>query len=143
MMMMRIALALLCVLAPVAAEAGSVVAARTLRAQTVITETDLAFSEEAVPGALTDPRDAIGLETRTAIYPRQPISAADLVPPAIVERNQVISVAYRDGGLSILTEARALDRGAVGETIRVMNTSSKVTLYATIGADGVAYVQPH
>lgn len=119
------------------------VAARTLRAQTVITGADLAMSDDEVPGALTDPNLAIGLETRTAIYPQQPISAGDLGPPAVVERNQMLPLAYRDGGLSILTEGRALDRGAVGDTIRIMNITSKATLFAKLGADGVAYVQPH
>lgn len=141
--MIRLTLALVLATLPALAEAGSVVAARTLRAQTVITESDLAISEDAVPGALTDPLAAVGLETRTAIYPQQPISAADLVPPAVIERNQMVPLAYRDGSLSILTEGRALDRGAVGDTIRVMNITSKTTLYARLGADGVAYVQPH
>ncbi|WP_444463582.1 flagellar basal body P-ring formation chaperone FlgA [Rhodobacter capsulatus] len=141
--MIRPALALVLCVLPALAEAGSVVAARTLRAQTVITEADLAISEDDVPGALSDPMAAIGLETRTAIYPQQPISAGDLAPPALIERNQMVQLAYRDGSLSILTEGRALDRGAVGDTIRVMNVTSKATLYALLGADGVAYVQPH
>lgn len=141
--MIRLALALLLCSLPVLAEAGSIVAARTLRAQTVITESDLAISEDPIPGALTDPMAAIGLETRTAIYPQQPISAGDLAPPAVVERNQMVPLAYQDGNLSIATEGRALDRGAVGDTIRVMNITSKATLFAMIGADGVAYVQPH
>lgn len=124
------------------AMAGSLVASRTLRAQTVITAADVVVSDEMVPGALTDPTEAIGLETRKAIYPQQPISAGDLGPAALVERNQILSLAYLNGGLSILTEGRALDRGSVGTSIRVMNLTSKATLVATIGADGVAYVQP-
>lgn len=124
------------------AEAGSVVATRTLRAQTVITEADVSVAEEAVPGALGDLGEAIGLETRIAIYPGRPIMAADLVPPAIVERNQVVPLAFRRGGLSIVTEGRALDRGGIGAQIRVMNATSKLTVFATLGADGVAYVQP-
>jgi flagella basal body P-ring formation protein FlgA len=142
-MMMRFSLALLvCVAAAPLAEAGSLVAARTLRAQTILTEADLATAEEPIPGALTDPREAIGLETRVAIYPQQPIRAGDLAPPAVVERNQVIPLTYRSGSLSSLTEGRALDRGAAGESIRMMNLTSKATIYATLGADGVAYVQP-
>jgi len=124
------------------AEAGSIVALRTLRAQTVITEADIAASDQDIPGAISDAREAIGLETRVAIYPQQPIRAGDLGPPAVVERNQMVQLAYRNGGLSITTEGRALDRGSIGSAIRVMNVNSKTTLYATIGADGVAYVQP-
>ena len=141
--MTRFALALLCGLMVAAtAEAGSLVAVRTLRAQSIITDADVVVSDEQVPGALTDPSEAVGLETRSIIYPGRPIHAGDLTAPAIIERNQLVPLAYQNGGLSILTEGRALDRGAVGSAIRIMNVTSKATLFATIGADGVAYVQP-
>ncbi len=141
--MTRLALALLCVvLASGPALAGTVVAARTLRAQTVITEQDIALLNDTVPGALADPLAAIGLETRVALYPGRPIRAGDLGPPAIVERNQLVPLAYLRGGLSIQTEGRALDRGAVGDSIRVMNAASKAIVLARLGADGTAYVQP-
>ncbi len=141
--MVRLSLACLVLLALTdLATAGSVVATRTLRAQTVITEADVTLAEEGVPGALDDMGQVIGLETRIAIYPGRPIMAADLVAPAIVERNQVVPLAYRNGGLSIVTEGRALDRGGIGTAIRVMNATSKLTVFATLGADGVAYVQP-
>ena len=141
--MTHLALALLCVaLASGPALAGTVVAARTLRAQTVITEQDIALLDDTVPGALADPLAAIGLETRVALYPGRPIRAGDLGPPAIVERNQLVPLAYLRGGLSIQTEGRALDRGAVGDSIRVMNAASKAIVLARLGADGTAYVQP-
>lgn len=129
-----------CLVAAEPLHAGSVVAARTLRAQTVITEQDITLLEDVVPGAVTDPQDIIGLETRVAIYPGRPIHLGDLQAPAIVERNQVISVAYQHGALFIQTEGRALERGAIGDTIKVMNATSKVTVSARIGADGIAYV---
>lgn len=122
------------------APAGTLVAARTLRAQTVLDPGDVAISDDTVAGALGDPRDAIGLETRVAIYAGQPIREGDLGPPAIVERNQSIMLTFQRGGLTIQTEGRALDRGSVGETIRVMNAASKAVLSATVGADGSAHV---
>jgi len=121
-------------------EAGTLVAARTLRAQTVLGIDDLLVTPNETPGALTDPRDAIGLETRVAIYPGRPIRQGDLASPALVERNQMISLVFRRGSLSIQTEGRALDRGAAGDPIRVMNAASKAVVSATVGPDGSAYV---
>lgn len=140
----RLALPLLALLLLAAAplQAGSVVAARTLRAQTVITAQDIAISDEVIPGAVSDPQAVIGLETRIAIYPGRPLHPGDLAPPAVVERNQTVSMAYQRGSLFIQTEGRALDRGAIGDTIRVMNSTSKATVTARIGADGIAYVFP-
>ena len=139
---MRTALPLvLALLAAAPAPAETLVAARVLRAQTVLTAADVTVDGQTVPGALTDPRDAIGLETRVAIYPGRPVLLADLGPPAIIERNQTVPLAYRRGPLVIRTEGRALERGGVGDTIRVMNTASKAIVLATIAADGSTQVQ--
>lgn len=136
-----LALCVIALLAASVAQAGSVVAARTLRAQTVLTAEDLVLAEDQIPGALDDPRAAIGLETRVAIYPGHPIRPGDLGPPAIVERNQTLALTFRRGALTIRTDGRALDRGGVGDAIRVMNIASKATVVAILGADGIAYVQ--
>jgi flagella basal body P-ring formation protein FlgA len=42
----------------------------------------------------------------------------------------------------IQTDARALDRASVGEVIKVMNLSSKTTLYARVLPDGTLIVDP-
>ena len=127
-------LALLSCAAPAAAE--TLVAARTLRAQTLVTPEDLMLGEAVVAGALSDPAEAIGLETRVAIYSGRPIRPEDLGPPALVERNQIVPLTFRRGGLTIQTEGRALERAGVGDTIRVMNLASKSTLMATVARDG-------
>lgn len=124
--------------APAVAE--TVVAARTLRAQTIIAPEDITLTDGHSPDALMDPADVIGLETRSAIYAGRPIRAEDLRAPAIIERNQIVPLSFRGNGLSIQTEGRALERAGVGDTIRVMNLTSKTTLNATIAADGSAVV---
>lgn len=141
-MMRCVALMCLCAaLAPVGAPAETLVAARVLRAQTILSPEDLKIDSTAIAGALENPNEAIGLETRVAIYAGQPIRPQDLGPPAIVDRNQRVTIAFRKGSLTILAEGRALARGGVGDTIRVMNSASKATVIATLAADGTAYVQ--
>ncbi|NIR43626.1 MAG: flagella basal body P-ring formation protein FlgA, partial [Gemmatimonadetes bacterium] len=39
-------------------------------------------------------------------------------------------------GIEIMTEGRALQRAAVGETIRVMNLSSRTTVSGQVAPDG-------
>ncbi|MCT2539775.1 flagellar basal body P-ring formation chaperone FlgA [Sedimentimonas flavescens] len=127
-------------LIPGSAQADTLIATRTLRAQTVLTPADLALEPGTLPGALTTPEEAIGLETRVAIYAGRPLHPEELGPPAIVERNQIVPLTYRQGGLLIQTEGRALDRAGVGDTIRVMNVGSRSTVFARIAADGTAIV---
>ncbi len=141
-MILRLALTgcVLAVLAAPAARGETLLAARTLRANTVIGPADVTVSDSAAPGALSRPDDALGLETRITVYAGRPLHAADLGPPAMIERNQIVPLLYRRGALSIETEARALERGAAGARIRVMNLDSKATLTATVTPTGAALV---
>lgn len=135
---MRSLIALLVLTAP--ALADSVVATRTIRAQTIISTEDLTTVEAALPGALADPALAVGMEARVAIYAGRPVRAQDLGPPALIERNQLVPLIFLSGGLAISTEGRALARGAAGEVIRVMNLSSRNTVNGRVGPDGAIYV---
>ncbi len=123
-------------LLPLPALAESMVATRTIRAQTVLAAEDIAMVDADIPGALTDPSAAVGQEARVTLYAGRPIHAGDLGAAALVERNQVVSLAYQMGGVSILTEGRALSRGGAGDVIKVMNLTSKATVSGMIGPDG-------
>lgn len=138
--MIRFVLFLIGFAGPVAAE--TVVAARTIPAQTVIIDSDIMLSNREIPGVVTDPVQVIGMEARVALFAGRPIRPGDIGFPAVVERNQIIPLYYRQGGLMISTEGRALGRAGPGDLIRVMNISSRSTVTARIGADGAGYVAP-
>lgn len=120
--------------------AETVVAARTIQAQTMIMPEDLLIRDQSIPGGIADPNEVIGMEARVALYAGRPIRPSDLGHPAVVERNQIILLHYQRNGLKISTEGRALGRAGPGELIRVMNLSSRATVTARIGTDGAGYV---
>ena len=138
--MLRAALALLLLAAPAAAD--TLVATRTIRAQSVLMPGDIALVTAGAPGALSDPAAALGQEARVTLYAGRPIRPGDLGPPAMVERNQIVALSYRAGGLYIDTEGRALARGGTGEVIRVMNLASRSTVSGRIMPDGRIEVGP-
>jgi flagella basal body P-ring formation protein FlgA len=138
---MRILLLLFVLAAPASAE-ETVVAAGTIRGASLILPSDVATVEGATPGALSDMGDAVGMEARVNLYPGRPIRPGDLRPPAIVERNEIVSLRYNHGGLLIMTEGRALDRAAEGEALRVINLSSRQTVTAVASAPGLVIVGP-
>lgn len=122
---------------------GDVVAPnRTIRAQTLIAAEDLVLLDRQVPGALADPAEAIGMEARTTLYANRPLRPADIGPPSLIERNQIVTLAFSAGGLRILTEGRALASGGAGEVVRIMNLSSRTTVSGRILADGSVTVGP-
>lgn len=132
--------ALLVILLAQPAFAESVVATRTIRAKSVITAQDLTTVSAALPGALTDPAEALGLEARVAIYAGKPVRAGDLGPPALVDRNQLVSLVFLSGGLAISAEGRSLGRGSEGDLVQVMNLASRNTVTGRVGPDGAVYV---
>lgn len=122
------------------AQADTLVAARTLRAQTIVTAADLVLRDGPAVG-LSDPAEAIGQETRVTIYAGRPLLPDDLGPPAVIERNQIVPLVYESAILRIETEARALARAGVGETIRVLNIGSRNPVTGHVQADGSVIVK--
>lgn len=134
------AVLLIAVLAlPGAASAGSLAALRTLPAGSLIAAEDVALNP-ALKGGLDDPAQVIGREARVTIYAGRPILAASVTAPTLVDRNQLVTVGWSRGGLTIQTEGRALGRGGVGEVVRVLNIASRVTVSARINPDGTLSV---
>jgi flagella basal body P-ring formation protein FlgA len=119
--------------------ADSLVAVRTLPAHTVIAAEDLTLVDAEIAGALTDPPWPSGKRPEVAIYAGRPVRPGDLGPPALVERNQV-SAWSTVPGRCILAEGRSLARGGEGETIRVINLTSRTTVTGRIGPDGAVLV---
>lgn len=124
---------------PAAAPAGSLAALRTLPAGSVIAAGDITLNA-ALKGGLDDPAQVIGKEARVTIYEGRPILAASIAAPTLVDRNQIVTVGWARGGLSIHAEGRALGRGGAGDVIRVLNIASRVTLSARINPDGTLSV---
>lgn len=118
------------------AVADTVTPTRTLRPGTLITAADLTLRDEVQPGMFDRISDVIGQEARVALYAGRPIPFDAIGAPAIVNRNQIVPLFFNTGGLSISTEGRALERGGVGDRVRVMNLSSRATLFGFVQQDG-------
>ncbi|MEZ5892645.1 MAG: flagellar basal body P-ring formation chaperone FlgA [Parvularculaceae bacterium] len=103
-------------------------AAQTLRTGTILTAADLVI-ETGDASAL----DAyLGKELKRTIYPGKTLSPNDVSMPTMIQRNALVQVEFHRGPLLITTEGRALDAGAVGDAVRVMNLNSKIVLTAVV-----------
>ncbi|MEY8143827.1 flagellar basal body P-ring formation chaperone FlgA [Falsihalocynthiibacter sp. CO-5D18] len=114
----------------------TLVAARTIPSHTIISPADVAIKDGNTLGALTLLEEVIGQEARVAIYAGRPIRRNDIGAPALVERNQIVKLAYSSGVLNISVEARALGRGSAGDVLRFMNLDSRTTISGTVQDDG-------
>lgn len=60
------------------------------------------------------------------------------IADAAVRRGEMVTLQYAAPGLSLSMRARALEDGAVGDTVRFVNTSSNRTIEATVTGPGAA-----
>ncbi|SEV92741.1 flagella basal body P-ring formation protein FlgA [Aliiroseovarius sediminilitoris] len=130
----------MCVASAGLASADTVVAARNLRANAVITAQDVELIPSDLPGGFQFIEDVVGQEARVVLYAGRPVMVNDIGPPALVERNQIVTLAYVSGPLTILAEGRSLGRAGIGDRVRILNLSSRSTVTGSVLADGTVSV---
>ncbi|MGZ2259724.1 flagellar basal body P-ring formation chaperone FlgA [Roseobacter sp. A03A-229] len=118
-----------------------VVPTRTIRANAIITDIDVGTKAGEIANGFNRVADVIGQEARTTLYAGRPIRVDEIGPPALVTRNQIVSLTFQSAGLVITTEGRSLERGGVGDRVRIMNLSSRATLFGQIQPDGSVEVK--
>lgn len=122
------------------------VAARDIERGTVLGEAD--FREEFRPlgeaGESTPPKYTVprGMVLKRDVKSGEPIPATDLVAEIQVEKNASILVRYERAGLTISMRGKALQSGAMGEVISVMNPQSKKAVDAIIIGKGRVLAKP-
>jgi len=128
----------------VAGAAEALTFARNLNAGEVLEAEDLVWAP-VVRAPADAPRDAdaaIGLAVRKPVRAGAAISARDLVAARVIAKNDPVAVHYRQGGISLSLQGKALSSAAVGESLRVVNLQSKSVLEAVAAGPGVAVVGP-
>jgi flagella basal body P-ring formation protein FlgA len=85
-----------------------------------------------------DTNEVIGLQLRHQLAPGQPFVLSDLMHPALVRRGADVMMELDSPGISLTAQGQALEAGAVGERIRVLNPVSRAVIEAdVIGPDRV------
>ena len=115
---------------------GTVVPTRTLRAGDILTLDALRIVDGENAEGFDRIDDVLGQEARSALYANRPILFDQIGPPALIERNQIVQIRFVGSKLMISTEGRALERGGVGDRVRIMNLSSRASLFGFVQEDG-------
>lgn len=64
------------------------------------------------------------------------------VADAAIRRGETVTLIYDAPGMSLTIRARALEDGAVGQSVRLLNTSSNRTIEAVVTGPGAARANP-
>jgi flagella basal body P-ring formation protein FlgA len=93
-------------------------------------------------GIVVDAADLVGQAARRTLHANRPIRAADLMPPIVVAKNNLVHMVYEVGALRLTARGRALADGGAGAMIKVLNIDSKRTVDAmVISSDTVAVIR--
>ncbi len=102
----------------------------------VITERDVEWISVAAHrvdrNAVTDLEDLVTLTPRRPIAAGEVVRANQLEIPIVVEKNSLITMQLVSGAMVLTVQGRALEDGAQGEVIRVMNSASRTVVNGVV-----------
>jgi len=106
----------------------------------VLNISDLAIERRPKAGltstTLTTVEQAQGLSTKHALRAGQVIHQADLAKPELVGRGETVTIVFQVPGIMLTILGKAVDPGALGDVIGVVNVQSKHTIQATVIGPG-------
>jgi len=129
----------LVVQAVVSVEALVAVALRDIDRGDPIREDDIEWTYQRLERTFSQPVGpdaADGLQARTPIRAGAVLTHRYVEAIPLVERNHPVAVIARRGPLTVRLKARALERGAVGDRVRVKNEVSGAVLVGRVLASG-------
>ncbi len=92
---------------------------------------------------VSEPEALIGKTPRRTISVSRPIRADEVQSPEIIQKGSVLKMTYQTPYMEISAVGEALEDGTEGQTIRVRNRDSHVTVYGTvISAEEVRVTRP-
>jgi flagella basal body P-ring formation protein FlgA len=78
----------------------------------------------------------IGLAARAPMQPGRPLRIADLMKPELVQRNETVTLVYEVPGITLTVRGKAIEGGAEGDVISVLNEQSKRTVQGVVAGPG-------
>jgi flagella basal body P-ring formation protein FlgA len=76
--------------------------------------------------------EAVGLAVRQQMRAGQVLTRGQLMKPELVHRDDSITLVYQVPGILLTTRGKALEAGAMGDTISVTNLETKRTVQGTV-----------
>ncbi len=83
-----------------------------------------------------DESDLIGLEAKRALQANRPIRLSDVQTPVLVKKGALVTMLVRTPAMSLSAVGQALEDGAKGEVIRILNPKSRKTVQGTVVGKG-------
>jgi len=124
----------------------ALVAAHRLEPGDVITPADvrsMQIAQRRLAGpAVSDTALVVGQTPKRAIVAGQPLVAADLGPPLMVQKGSTVLIVLETSSMSLAAQGLALSSGGRDDEIQVMNPLSRAVVAARVTGPGRAVILP-
>jgi len=113
---------------------------RRIEAEAVIKHEDII--EVAVDGrrlsptVVRDRRNLVGMAAKKPLEENKVINTYDIAAPLLVKRNELVTMVVKSEVMQLTAQGRALENGAMGDVVRVLNTGSKKTVEGIVTGAG-------
>jgi flagella basal body P-ring formation protein FlgA len=115
--------------------AEAVIPLRAIAAGEVIRSSDVMIERRPKTEVIAI-EDVLGFAAKRALKPGQVIRAGDVAKQELVGRNETVTIYYEAPGIVLTIRGKALDAGAMGDVVNVLNVQSKRTIQATVSGPG-------
>ena len=109
---------------------------RDLKRKEIIKKGDVYLARKNIshmpPNAISKLNKAVGLMIKHTVKADTCLKAWMLEKPSIVERGDIVTILAESGGLRVTVPGRVLEKGYLGELIKVQNAMSKKEIYAKV-----------
>lgn len=90
---------------------------------------------------ILQPEELIGMTPRRIVLAGNPVKENDVQAPQVVSRGELVVMTFQRGALTLTAQGKALENGAKGDVIRIVNANSSRTLEARVTGDGEVQVE--
>lgn len=104
-----------------------------------------ARAETVARNVILDPSRIVGMEAKRPLQADQPLRAGDVRAPVIVAKGSLVTLVVQSATMTLTSKGRAMENGAMGDSVRIQNTQSKVVVEGEVVSSGtvrVAGMQP-
>ena len=109
---------------------------RDLRPGAVIRSSDIDWislpARRLGRATILDQQSLVGMSPRRPLRAHQVIKASDIETPVVVPKNGLVTIRLQTDRMVLTVQGRAMEDGAQGDVIRVMNTKSNSIINAVV-----------
>lgn len=84
------------------------------------------------PDAVTSAQALIGKAARRILSTNEIVRAGDIADPVVVHKGDLVTIKLASSRMELTAQGKALDDGAMGASIRILNTQSNRTIEAAV-----------